>query len=154
MLFSYSKIVFSRSCKVSFNITVRTPRRRENLGKNQRKVILATYQFKRVPFGTKNSMSALARCLDTILGEDLTAFVNIYADDLIIYSESFEKHLIHTLPSFFFAVTSGLRKRVFAFSMISCCSESSTSLIPDYRSVPNIDELFNNFGKAKYFSSV
>jgi hypothetical protein len=53
------------------------------------------YQFKRVPYGFKNSLSAFVRALKVTLGNETDEFVVFYVEDLIIKSKSFEDHLIH-----------------------------------------------------------
>lgn len=53
------------------------------------------YQFKRVPYGFKNSLSAFVRALKLVLGSDSEEFVVFYVDDLLVFSRSFEDHLKH-----------------------------------------------------------
>lgn len=52
-----------------------------------------TYVFNRVPFGTKESMGALARCLHFVLGPELGKKICIFADDILVGSETFEEHI-------------------------------------------------------------
>ncbi len=52
------------------------------------------YQFKRVPFGTNDSMAAFVAALQKIL-PGTESFTISYVDDLIIFSETIEDHLKH-----------------------------------------------------------
>jgi hypothetical protein len=54
------------------------------------------YQFQRVPFGTKNSLSVFIRGLRNVLGSDVSSFCACYVDDIVIFSKIFEEHLGHT----------------------------------------------------------
>lgn len=51
------------------------------------------YQFKRVPFGLKNAPAAWQRFIDRVIGPDLEPYAFVYLDDIIIISDSFEKHM-------------------------------------------------------------
>jgi uncharacterized protein YdaU (DUF1376 family) len=53
------------------------------------------YQFKRVPYGFKNSLSAFIRALRLALGRDSENYVVFYVDDILVYSRTFEEHLSH-----------------------------------------------------------
>jgi hypothetical protein len=53
------------------------------------------YQFKRVPYGFKNSLSAFIRAMKAALGEGSLEYVVFYVDDVLIYSRSFEEHMMH-----------------------------------------------------------
>lgn len=53
------------------------------------------WQYKRVPFGLKNAPSFFQAAMDAILGSMRWDFVLAYIDDLIIYSNTFESHLLH-----------------------------------------------------------
>jgi hypothetical protein len=53
------------------------------------------YQFKRVPYGFKNSLSAFIRALRLGLGRDSENYVVFYVDDILVYSRTFEEHLSH-----------------------------------------------------------
>jgi hypothetical protein len=55
----------------------------------------AVYQFTRVPYGFRNSLSAFVRALKLTLGGGLEEFVVHYIDDLLIHSKTFEDHLKH-----------------------------------------------------------
>jgi hypothetical protein len=54
------------------------------------------YQFKRVPYGFKNSLSAfIIRALKLALGRGSENYVVFYVDDILVYSRNFEEHLSH-----------------------------------------------------------
>jgi hypothetical protein len=53
------------------------------------------YQFTRVPYGFRNSLSAFVRALKLTLGGGLEEFVVHYIDDLLIHSKTFEEHVKH-----------------------------------------------------------
>uniref|UniRef100_A0A1B6EN58 RNA-directed DNA polymerase n=2 Tax=Cuerna arida TaxID=1464854 RepID=A0A1B6EN58_9HEMI len=53
------------------------------------------YQFKRVPMGLAVGAQTLTRLLDSIFHDVKFKFVFNYLDDLLVYSESFEDHLLH-----------------------------------------------------------
>jgi hypothetical protein len=45
------------------------------------------WQYKRTPYGYKNSFSAFIRELQLMLGGDTAEFVVTYVDDVLIYSQ-------------------------------------------------------------------
>lgn len=51
------------------------------------------FQFRRMPFGLHNSPATWMRLLDNVIGHDLEPNVFCYLDDIIIVTETFEKHL-------------------------------------------------------------
>ncbi|XP_055836661.1 uncharacterized protein LOC129905251 [Episyrphus balteatus] len=51
------------------------------------------FQFRRMPFGLHNSPATWQRFIDDVLGPDLEPFVFVYLDDIIIVTDSFEKHI-------------------------------------------------------------
>jgi len=53
------------------------------------------YQYKVVPYGFKNSLSAFIRALDKILGDGLADSVVTYVDDVVVHSGCSEDHLGH-----------------------------------------------------------
>jgi hypothetical protein len=53
------------------------------------------YQYKRVPYGFKNSLPAFMRVLRLSLGDNTESFVTAYVDDILIHSKTFENHLRH-----------------------------------------------------------
>ena len=53
------------------------------------------YQYRVVPYGFKNSLSAFIRDLDKVLGDGLADNVVTYVEDVVVHSGSFEDHLRH-----------------------------------------------------------
>jgi hypothetical protein len=53
------------------------------------------YQYKRVPYGFKNSLPAFMRALRLALGEGNETFVLAYVDDILVYSKTFTEHVRH-----------------------------------------------------------
>ena len=53
------------------------------------------YQFKRMPFGYRNGPSVFQRVMQGILAPFLWIFALVYIDDIVVYSTTFEDHLIH-----------------------------------------------------------
>jgi hypothetical protein len=53
------------------------------------------HQFKRVPYGFKNSLSAFIRALRLSLGRESKDYVVFYVDDILVYSRNFKEHLSH-----------------------------------------------------------
>jgi hypothetical protein len=52
-------------------------------------------QFRVMPFGLHSAPATFQRLLDEVLGPELEPNVLVYLDDIIIISQSFEKHLQH-----------------------------------------------------------
>ncbi|CAB0006570.1 unnamed protein product, partial [Nesidiocoris tenuis] len=53
------------------------------------------YEFTRVPFGLKTSLSALLRALDNLIPEDFGSNIGAYVDDIGVFSKSIADHLLH-----------------------------------------------------------
>lgn len=51
------------------------------------------FRFERMPFGIVNAPMTLTRLMDQVLGFDLEPEVFVYLDDIIIVSDTFERHL-------------------------------------------------------------
>lgn len=51
------------------------------------------YQFKRMPFGLHNAPATWQRFIDRVIGIDLEQYVFVYLDDVVICTNSFEKHI-------------------------------------------------------------
>ena len=53
------------------------------------------FYFKRLPFGLKNAPVSFQCMMETVFTEEIGNHLAIYIDDLNVYSENFEQHLIH-----------------------------------------------------------
>jgi Reverse transcriptase (RNA-dependent DNA polymerase)./Integrase core domain. len=51
------------------------------------------FQFRRLPMGLANSPATFQRLIDRVLGPELEPHVFVYLDDIIIVTQTFEKHL-------------------------------------------------------------
>lgn len=51
------------------------------------------FQFRRMPFGLHNSPATWQRLMDKVFGPELEPHVFVYLDDVVIVTETFEKHL-------------------------------------------------------------
>ena len=51
-------------------------------------------QFKRMPFGLKNAPACFQRIMDVAL-VDLIDFTCVYIDDILVFSKSWEEHIMH-----------------------------------------------------------
>lgn len=51
------------------------------------------FQFLRMPFGLHNAPATWQRFIDTVLGAELEPYVFVYLDDIIIVTDTFEKHM-------------------------------------------------------------
>lgn len=56
---------------------------------------LGFYEFNRMPFGLSNAGSTFQRMIERCMGNDYLEMCLLYLDDIIIYSRSFEEHLVH-----------------------------------------------------------
>lgn len=53
------------------------------------------YQFRRLPFGYRNGPSVFQRVMQNVLAPYLWIFTLVYIDDIVIYSKTFDDHLVH-----------------------------------------------------------
>ena len=53
------------------------------------------FQFRRLPFGLRNGPSIFQRMMQNILAPYLWIFCLVYIDDIVVYSKSFEEHIVH-----------------------------------------------------------
>lgn len=53
------------------------------------------WQFKRMPFGYRNGPSVFQRVMQNVLAPYLWIFTLVYIDDIVIFSKTFEDHLLH-----------------------------------------------------------
>ena len=55
----------------------------------------ACYQYKRVPYGFRNSLAGFVRALKLALGNGTDEYTVFYCDDILVYSKTFDEHLTH-----------------------------------------------------------
>ena len=53
------------------------------------------FQFRRLPFGLCNGPSIFQRVMQNVLAPYLWIFCLVYIDDIVIYSKSYEEHIVH-----------------------------------------------------------
>lgn len=66
------------------------------------------FQFKRMPFGLHNAPATWQRLIDRVLGMDLEPYLFVYLDDVIIVTQTFEKHIEVLSEVFSRLVSAGL----------------------------------------------
>jgi hypothetical protein len=54
-----------------------------------------SFKYKVMPFGVTNGPATFQRYINTVLDEYLDDFATAYVDDILIYSESYDKHIEH-----------------------------------------------------------
>lgn len=58
------------------------------------------YQFRVLPFGLKNSPMTFVRLMNEVLRGYLDDFVQVYLDDIVIYSDTYDNHITHLTKVF------------------------------------------------------
>ena len=66
------------------------------------------YEYTRVPFGLATGAQVLTRLLDKVFSDLKFNFVFHYLDDLVVYSDSFEEHVLHLREVFLRLRNAGL----------------------------------------------
>lgn len=82
----------------SINLTAgywQIPLREEDRDYNGFMLGTKVYRFKVLPFGITTAVASFTRAMSLILGEGFETFVLPDLDDLLIYSETFEEHILH-----------------------------------------------------------
>jgi len=71
------------------------PVRADDIEKTAINTRYGSFEFLVTPFGLKNSPSAFQRMMNEALGEWIDIFLQVYMDDILIYSATEEDHLKH-----------------------------------------------------------
>ena len=53
------------------------------------------YQYKRIPYGFRNSLAGFMRSLQAVLGDETCGYVINYVDDTLIFSRDFDQNMDH-----------------------------------------------------------
>jgi len=53
------------------------------------------YQYKRIPYGFRNSLAGFMRALQTVLGDETCGYIINYVDIILIFSHDFDQHMEH-----------------------------------------------------------
>ena len=61
---------------------------------------LGTYEWVVMPFGLKNAGATYQRAMNTIFHDFIETFMQVYIDDIVVKSVSYEHHLDHLRQSF------------------------------------------------------
>ena len=70
---------------------------------------LGLFEFNRMPFGLTNAPGTFQRAMNDIFKNELYKFVLVYLDDIIIYSKTFDDHIVHLRSVFELLLSAGLR---------------------------------------------
>ncbi|KAJ8495303.1 hypothetical protein ONZ45_g12913 [Pleurotus djamor] len=126
------------------------------------------FQFKRMPFGLRNGPSIFQRLMQEILAPFLWIFALVYIDDIVIYSRSWDDHLLHLDKVLSAIATAGLTlapsKCYIGWSSILLLGQKVSRLglstwkekvqtVLQYPRPRNTHELQRFLGMVVYFSS-
>ena len=75
------------------------PVHKDDIHKTAIKTPWGLYEYLKMPFGLKNAPSTFQRFVDVIF-HDLKDFLQIYIDDVIIFSNSYQEHIDHVTQVF------------------------------------------------------
>lgn len=76
------------------------------------------YRFKVLRFDITTAVASFTRAMSLILGEGFQTFVLPYVDDLLIYSETFEEHILHLDQVFSRLAEAGMTLKFSKFNFI------------------------------------
>ena len=111
----------------------------------------AFYEFCRLPFGLVNAPGTFQRLIDLVLGDLKWKIAIAYLDDIIVFSKSWEEHLVRLETVFTALERAGLtlkpKKCFFATKKVTCLGHILTpeGVLPD----PSKIEAIKNFSEPK-----
>ena len=126
------------------------------------------WQFKRMPLGYRNGPAVFQRVMQGILAPYLWIFALVYIDDIVIFSKTFEEHMIHIEKVLNAVAKSGITlsptKCHFAYQSLSLLGQKVSRLgmstdkekvkaIIDLDEPRNVHELHTFLGMMVYFSA-
>lgn len=124
------------------------------------------FEFNRMPFGLANAPSTFQRAMNDILKKALYKYCLVYLDDVIIYSSTFEEHLLHLAKVFKMLAKAGLKlkreKCAFARTSVGYLGHvvSNTGVRPDpikvkaivdFKTPGNVAQLKSYLGLTGYY---
>jgi hypothetical protein len=125
------------------------------------------YQWTRMPQGAKNAPAAFQRAMDNILHEELReGWVIVYIDDVIVYSDTWQDHLLHLQKvcqkMILWGITLSPAKSKIGFATIAALGhilsgmsiavdESKTAAVKHWPSPKTVKELQQFLGFASYY---
>src|SRR6266850_3037233 len=89
---SGAQVLSTLDALASFNQLPITDKDREKTGFRSHQGL---HQFKCLPFGLQNGPSVFQRVMQGILAPFLWIFSLVYINDIVVYSQSYEEHLMH-----------------------------------------------------------
>jgi hypothetical protein len=126
------------------------------------------YEFKVMPFGVINGPPVFQRFMNEIFASILWNYILVYIDDLIIYSQSFEDHLLHLKRVFEILIEAKLtlspKKCHFGYQSVTILGQNISRLglsalkekvqaIADMPPPTNLKELRTAMGIFQYYAS-
>ncbi len=76
------------------------------------KIIGGLYKYNVMPFGLKGVSATFQKLMVKVLGPFLWDFVIVYLDDILIFSKSYEKYLVHLEKVFQAIRNAGLKLKI------------------------------------------
>lgn len=61
---------------------------------------IGTFEWVKMPFGLKNAGATYQRIINTIFHDLIEGYLKCYIDDIVVKSQSMEKHLVHLTATF------------------------------------------------------